>query len=185
MKEVFKVIPNYEGHYEISNLGRVRSIPREIVRRDGFLRRVGEKFLEPSIQRIPYGEKYYTTAVFCLRKDLKTELIPAVHCVLSAFYDEYEVGTHKVVYKDGNRLNLDINNLKFDFWDGRYGGRVEVKMRGKKAQKFRSIAQAGKALNFDHTKLFEKEVPDNMKGLKISFSKDFKRKGKKISEIIL
>lgn len=188
MKEVFKDVLNYEGHYQISNLGRLRSVPRTITRRDGFQRRVGEKFMEPTIMRQPYGNdgRIYTTAVFCLRKDLKTENIPGVHLVLQAFYDNYEVGTYKVTYKDGNRLNLSLKNLKFDFWSGRQGSYVEIKKKGKKTQKFRSIAQAGSVMKFDHTKLFDKDnKPKNLKGFTISFSKEFKRKGKSISEIIL
>lgn len=30
MKEIFKAIPGYEGYYEISNLGTVRSVRRKI-----------------------------------------------------------------------------------------------------------------------------------------------------------
>lgn len=186
-KEVFKDIPNYEGYYQISNLGRVKSLERTITRRDGFVRRVCEKIIEPSTARIedPKSGKLYTNTVFCFRKDLKTEMIPAVHVILSAFYQEYEVGTYKVIYKDGDHTNVSLNNLKFDFWNGRYGGYVEIKRRGKKTETFRSIAKAGTILKFDHTKIFDKETPDNLKGFKINFAKPFKHKRKSIHSVNL
>lgn len=58
--------------------------------------------------------------------------------------------------------------------------------KGKKTQTFRSIAQVGALMKFDHTKLFDKDdKPENLKGFKIFFAKEFKRKGKSVSEIIL
>ena len=116
-KEVFVDIPNYEGHYQISNLGRVKSLERTVKRIDGFTRRVCEKIIEPCVVRTMdqhYG-KEYTTVTFCLRKDNKTEMLPAAHAVLSAHYPEYEIGTYKITYKDGDRTNVSLSNLKFDF----------------------------------------------------------------------
>ena len=48
-KEVWRDIPNYEG-YQVSNLGRVKSLERIDVRGH----RVNEKILKPSITRNGY-----------------------------------------------------------------------------------------------------------------------------------
>lgn len=187
-KETFKAIPNYEGYYEISDQGRVRSVARTIARRDGFQRRVCEKIILPSEQRFTDKKtgKIYTTMVFCLRKDLKTELYPAVHAMLMAFFPgEYEVGTYKITYKDGNPRNVALSNIKFEFYDGRYGGYVTVKKGNKAARKFRSIAQAGTVMKFEHDQLFDKKTPNKLKGMKIRFDKPFSYKGKTYETINL
>ena len=43
MKEIWKDIPNYEGHYQISNFGRVKSLDRYIISKNG--RRIFKKGL--------------------------------------------------------------------------------------------------------------------------------------------
>jgi NUMOD4 motif len=45
--EQWRVVVGWEGFYEVSNLGRVRSLPRTIVRRNGVRYRVRERILKP------------------------------------------------------------------------------------------------------------------------------------------
>ena len=132
-KEIFKDIPGYEGYYQISNLGNIKSIERVIERIDGFKRRVGEFIMTPTFIK---GEtnKY----IISLRKNNKTEIMPLDRAMLLAFYEDYEIGTHKIIYKDGNRHNVTLDNLTFEFFDGRYGGNVTVKSNNKKDKHFRS-----------------------------------------------
>lgn len=188
-KEIFKDIHGYEGYYQISNLGTVKSLARTVTRRDGFKRRVCEKLINPSIQRMtdPVYGKVYSTMTFCLRKDSKTEMYPAAHAVLLAFYPgEYEVGTYKITYKDGDFRNVALNNMTFEYWPGRYGGYVELKKRGTKTQQYRSIAQAGHIMKFEHQRIFDKENPiEKLKGYTIGFAKTFKRKRKNIQTVSL
>lgn len=47
MKEIWKPIENYIGEYEISNLGRVRSLSRTIIYKDGREKNIEEKILKP------------------------------------------------------------------------------------------------------------------------------------------
>tara|TARA_R110002073_G_scaffold83512_1_gene199191 strand:+ start:106 stop:609 length:504 start_codon:yes stop_codon:yes gene_type:complete len=50
MEEIFKDIPNYEGMYQASNLGNVKSLARK----DSIGRRVDEKVLKPRIDKYGY-----------------------------------------------------------------------------------------------------------------------------------
>lgn len=47
--ETWKPVPGYEGAYEVSDLGRVRSLDRVIVRSDGVRRRFPGKIIKPYV----------------------------------------------------------------------------------------------------------------------------------------
>lgn len=47
-KEVWKPVPGWDGEYEVSSQGRVRSIDRQIIRSDGVIQRVKGKMLVPT-----------------------------------------------------------------------------------------------------------------------------------------
>lgn len=49
-KEEWKSILGYEGYFEVSNYGRIRSLPREIQKSDGTLQRVQGQELRPFIR---------------------------------------------------------------------------------------------------------------------------------------
>ena len=182
MKEIFKDIPHYEGYYQISNLGRVKSLARTITRVDGFKRRVSEFILTPS----SIGEGNWARPTVPLRKDNKTELVPVVRAMLSAFYPEYEIGTHKIEYKDNDPFNVNLSNVKFDYWDGRYGGRVTITPKGAKRSKhFRSINEAARVMKFDHARLVDSYLDgeEYIKDLTIEFDRPFVYKKETIQKI--
>ena len=52
-EEQWRAVPNWSGYYEVSNLGRVRSVPRTVTKRDGRPYRVPERILQP--QRVGPG----------------------------------------------------------------------------------------------------------------------------------
>lgn len=66
-EEIWKSIPEYEGYYEISNFGRVRSVEREIITSSGYNKKYTSVFIRPQIcefqynrRRNPNGKKYQT-----------------------------------------------------------------------------------------------------------------------------
>lgn len=46
-EEIWKSIKDYEGYYEVSSLGRVRSIERTIVKNDGRVTTYKERIIKP------------------------------------------------------------------------------------------------------------------------------------------
>lgn len=54
MKEIWKDIPEYEGLYQASNLGRIKSLERFRKGKNGSLVTVTERILKPSITRNGY-----------------------------------------------------------------------------------------------------------------------------------
>lgn len=67
MEEIWKAIPGYEGYYEISTKGRVKTIARTFISKSGQLFRVKEKI------RINHADKegYYYT-ILCVYNKKKT-----------------------------------------------------------------------------------------------------------------
>ena len=47
MKEIWKDIKGYEGLYQVSNLGRVKSLERKVLRSEGEYRTISERILKP------------------------------------------------------------------------------------------------------------------------------------------
>lgn len=104
-KEEWKSIKGYEGLYEISNFGRVKSLlgwnGRKYIQR--------EKILAPYKQQ---SNKYYSRSVVKLTKDNKTKDFKVHRLVAEAFIpnpNNYRVVNHIA----GNPLNNNVENLEW------------------------------------------------------------------------
>ena len=100
MVEIWKDIEGFEGIYQVSNLGNVKSLRKW----NGHKYVVGEKILKPSLSSTGYykvklyGEK---------KKDCK------VHRLVAVAFIEKKDGKLHINHKDGNRLNNKSNNLEW------------------------------------------------------------------------
>jgi len=103
MEEVWKPIEGYEGFYEVSNLGRVRSYKPKA--NSKLLRRITPVILTPQINEHGY-------MVICLggRKSLKTW---RVHRLVAMHFVENTEGKPFVNHIDGNKSNNKANNLEW------------------------------------------------------------------------
>jgi len=99
MEEVFKEIKGYEGAYQISNLGRVRSFLHWD--RDG----LDDRFLQPFNNRLGYPMVYLYT-------DGKPRCKKIHRLVAEAFLDNPENHPH-VNHKDKDKGNYILSNLEF------------------------------------------------------------------------
>ena len=99
--EIWKDVPNYEGIYQVSNLGNVKSLSRLLRNKyNTFVSK--EKLLTPKIA----STKYYFVKL--CRNGEKTL---AVHrLVMMAFAG---VSTLDVNHKDLNKLNNNLDNLEY------------------------------------------------------------------------
>ncbi|WP_297712050.1 NUMOD4 domain-containing protein [Clostridium sp.] len=104
-KEEWKSIKGYEGLYEISNFGRVKSL----------LGWNGRKYIQRERILAPYKQqsnKYYSRSVVKLTKDNKTKDFKVHRLVAEAFIpnpNNYKVVNHI----DGNPLNNNVENLEW------------------------------------------------------------------------
>jgi hypothetical protein len=99
MKEIWKDIPGYEGIYQVSNLGNVKSL--------NYNRTKKEKLLKPSISK----KRMYLSVTLCKNKKL---YYYSVHqLVAMAFLNHIPNGNIiEVDHIDENKLNNKLNNLQ-------------------------------------------------------------------------
>lgn len=104
--EIWCQIPHYEGYYEVSNKGRVRSLPRIVKRGKGTLR-VSGKII--STWRTPPGN--YQTVALC--KNGVYEKVRVHRLVLLAFAGPCPSGM-VACHNNGIIDDLRIENLRWD-----------------------------------------------------------------------
>lgn len=104
MKEIWKEVPGYEGIYEVSNLGRLRSLDRAVVKSDVVQHRNGrlKKFWE--------NQDGYLQCK--LSKGGESVNIGVHRVVALAFIDNPE-RKPEINHKDGNRQNNVVENLEW------------------------------------------------------------------------
>lgn len=103
-KEIFKDIEGYEGLYQISNLGNVKSLAR-YKKNHNKLQKVEERILKANISNRGY---YYVM----LNKNGKQEH-KMIHILMAKAFipniNNYPIVNHK----DGNKLNINLDNLEW------------------------------------------------------------------------
>ena len=106
MKEIWKGIKGYEGLYKVSNMGRVKSLERNIPwnRWPGFRVTLKERILKPGLCR---GYRRVT-----LSKNKQTKEFQVHRLVLEAFVESCPKN-HEANHKNSNRSDNRIENLEW------------------------------------------------------------------------
>lgn len=143
-EELWKDIPNYEGIYQASNLGRIKSLERI----DALGHRLKEKILKPLIRSIGY----YQVALW---KNSKVRFYLVHRLVWEAFNGQIPENmqvNHINEIKTDNRLsNLNLMTAKENTnWGSRNERSAKKQINGKKSKP---------VLQFDLNDNFIKEYP--------------------------
>lgn len=121
--EEWKDIVGYEGRYQVSNLGRVKSLKRKVGVKN---RSTPEKILKEHLQK----EGYYTVVLY---KNGEPRRLSVHRIVAEAFL--YNPNNYPVVnHKDENKGNNNVNNLEwctviYNMNYGTVGKRIAEKKR--------------------------------------------------------
>lgn len=105
MKEIWKPVVGYEGFYEVSNIGRVRSLARIVECNDGRKRKIKDRILKGS----SYSGGYSGVT---LHKDGCTKTANIQRIVAEAFVPN-PLEKEEVNHKDENPSNNHASNLEW------------------------------------------------------------------------
>ncbi len=106
MGEIWKNIQNYEGYYEISNLGNIRSLEKTIYNKNGLPRKLPLKNLKLSISTKGYLK------IGLSKNDIKLNF--ELHRLLAIHFIKKTSEDFNIVnHIDGNILNNNLDNLEW------------------------------------------------------------------------
>jgi hypothetical protein len=101
----WKPVAGYEGFYEVSSSGLVKSLSRTITCKTGRSLPVSEKLLRPG-----KGSHGYHGVMLCKNGEGK---IHTVHRLVAEAFLENPLGLSDVNHKDENKLNNSVENLEW------------------------------------------------------------------------
>ena len=112
MKEIWKDIEGYEGLYQISNLGRVKSFPRK-----------GTHTTKERIIKFAKSNKGYLIAIL---KNNDVQKAFSVHRLVAKAFIPNPNNLPQVNHKDENKENNNVNNLEWcnNWYNSHYGTRL-------------------------------------------------------------
>lgn len=118
MKEIWKDIKEYEGLYQISNLGNVKSLPKMV----GFRKR------KEKILKTYYDKNGYVKVILC--KENKTRFL-SVHRLMAEAFIPNPNNFPQINHKDENKQNNNLENLEWCTckYNINYGTRTERAMK--------------------------------------------------------
>lgn len=104
--EEWKDIKGYEGLYQVSNLGRVKSLERTVTRKDGRKRTIRERILKPTPDRGGY-------LLVSLSKGSGKSKVFKVHRLDCEAFHENPESKPCVNHIDENKINNAVSNLEW------------------------------------------------------------------------
>lgn len=102
-QEIWKPIPGYEGLYEASSFGRIKSLYKEAKGRNGFIRKLPEKILKPIIKHDGY-------CMVMLYKDGNVKRCYVHRLILISFFGNSNLHVNHI---DKDKTNNSLLNLEY------------------------------------------------------------------------
>ena len=122
MNEIWRPVPDYEGLYEVSNLGQIRSVGRDVSNNRGGLRYMPDLVLTPHINAKRGGYRSVT-----LSKDGSKKTVYLHLTVPSVFVGPRPSPEMEGCHGDGDPSNNRLDNLR---WDTPVNNAADRKLHG-------------------------------------------------------
>ena len=178
MEEVWKDVKGYEGYYQVSNLGNIKSLER-IIENSGThtgYYKIKERILKPRENKNRNG--YYELS---LRKDGKEKRFK-VHRLVACAFIENPYNKPEVNHIDGNKSNNCVFNLEWATSKENKKHAWNIGLNNSNHKKrpikcnennmcFESVVQASKELHCDRRSIFRvlKGEVKNIKNMTFSY----------------
>lgn len=105
-KEIWKDIEGYEGYYQISNLGKIKSLERWVNNRFGTLSKRKERILKSKRNK----SSRYAYIMLCINNNIKT---CTLHRLLAQHFIPNPHNYPIINHKDHNSFNNSLDNLEW------------------------------------------------------------------------
>ena len=103
--ERWKPVNGYEGIYEVSNHGRVRSVDRTVTHSDGRVRRLNGK-----VRSAPLNQRGYQVVNLCIHGKCQMR---TVHSLVAETFIGTRPEGMEVCHNDGSKTNNHVDNLRY------------------------------------------------------------------------
>ena len=103
MKEVWRDVPGYEGYYQASNLGRIKSLERKVEYNNQ-----EDRILKEKIMKLNPTSRGYIRISLCKKGRSRSHFVHRL--ILSAFIGESNLQVNHI---DGVKTNNNIDNLEY------------------------------------------------------------------------
>lgn len=142
---LWKAIKDYDGYYEVSDTGLVRSLDR-IVSDSKF----GSKHLKGRMMKLSESKSRKRTGdgylVVNLRRDFTSHVVP-VHRLVAETFIPNPHNLPTVNHKDGNKHNNDVSNLEWASHSENNIHAIETKLRMPRGNKIAQIDILGNVVS--------------------------------------
>ena len=178
--EEWKDIPGYEGRYQASNLGRVRSLDRLVKHKDGHIQKAPGKTLKPSVSKTGYHQ-------VVLSKD-GIEKPFYVHRLVWASFNGEIPKELEINHIDEDKSNNSLSNLNLlshqanNIWGTKLQRQIEKQsvaimqydLDGNLIKEWKSATEAGRVLGVYPSNITTCCVGKNSEGKNIKTAYGFK-----------
>lgn len=107
MEEIWKDIHGYDGYYQVSNYGKIKSLFRKVPHKSNGLQTYKVKILRPH----KTSNGYYMIDLYDNRNNRKKYSIHRLVCL--SFVNNPNINYKYINHKDGNKLNNNYLNLEW------------------------------------------------------------------------
>ena len=129
--EIWMGVVGFEGLYQVSSFGRLKSLARTVKQRNQYAwitRQVPEKIMDVQTNRLGYLKTH-------LYKDGKPKDFTVHQLVARTFLGEPSTPKHQVNHKNGNKADNNVTNLEWSTCSENQTHAYSIGLKNQKAEK--------------------------------------------------